>query len=119
MSSSASITVARNSESDDAGDDSGACGEQQRGGVAPGPVVEPTGKPGGDQAADTSEQSSALKCDNGIDDDTDGLIDYPNDPYCTSSTTASEAPPVPLLNGLSTLVVSLSLAATGLRKTLG
>ena len=81
--------------------------------------VDSSGDPGCDQAADTSEQSSALKCDNGIDDDTDGLIDYPNDPYCTSSTTASEAPPVPLLNGLSTLVVSLSLAATGLRKTLG
>ncbi|MEE3327844.1 MAG: trypsin-like peptidase domain-containing protein [Myxococcota bacterium] len=80
--------------------------------------IDAGGDPGCDNAADTSERSSALKCDNGIDDDTDGLIDYPDDPYCTSSTTASEAPEVPLLNVLSTLIVISALIATGLQKTI-
>ena len=80
--------------------------------------IDAGGDPGCDNAADTSERSSALKCDNGIDDDTDGLIDYPDDPYCTSPTTASEAPEVPLLNALSILAVIFSLIATGLRRTI-
>ena len=73
--------------------------------------------PGCDNGSDTSELSSALKCDNGIDDDGDGLIDYPDDPHCTSSTTPTEAPPVPLLNGIFTGLMIFSLAATGLRQS--
>lgn len=78
-------------------------------------LVDAGGDPGCDNASDTSEKSSSLKCDNGIDDDTDGLIDYPEDPYCVSPTTDSEAPPVPVLSSLSTLIVSFSLMAAGLR----
>jgi hypothetical protein len=35
---------------------------------------------------------SATQCSNGIDDDGDGKVDYPNDPGCSSSSDTSESP---------------------------
>jgi hypothetical protein len=39
-----------------------------------------------------SEVSPGLPCDNGVDDDNDGWMDFPFDPGCESSTALTEAP---------------------------
>lgn len=36
--------------------------------------------------------STPVECSNGLDDDSDGRVDYPNDPGCTSTTDTSESP---------------------------
>ncbi len=41
-------------------------------------------------ASKTSQGSLSHNCSNGLDDDGDGLTDYPNDPGCTSSTDNTE-----------------------------
>ncbi len=50
------------------------------------------GDPGCDTAADLSEKSPSLICDDGMNNDTDAFVDYPDDPGCASPTWPFEDP---------------------------
>ena len=48
--------------------------------------------PGCDSPTDDSERGPAFECDDGFDNDGDGLIDYPNgDPQCVQANDPTEA----------------------------
>ena len=75
-------------------------------------------------ASDPSERSPALVCDDGVDNDSDGLTDFPQDPDCSSPTDSSESsgPPgelpwvvvVPALSpGSSAILVGLLSVCAG------
>ncbi|HET8590114.1 MAG TPA: hypothetical protein VFM01_10820, partial [Nakamurella sp.] len=59
-------------------------------GLPPDIEVDHLGDPGCESATDTSEHSPRLLCDNGVDDDADGVADFSDDPACTSLLDASE-----------------------------
>jgi hypothetical protein len=48
--------------------------------------------PGCSGPSDPSERTPALTCDNGLDDDGDGRIDFPADPGCASPSSPAEDP---------------------------
>ena len=48
--------------------------------------------PGCSDPADGSERGASFECDNGIDDDGDELLDFPDDPGCLHPTNLVEAP---------------------------
>jgi hypothetical protein len=50
------------------------------------------GDPGCDAPGDLGEHAATLPCDDGIDNDGDGLRDYPADPGCASPSAATESP---------------------------
>ena len=43
-----------------------------------------------------SERSASLPCDDGLDNDLDGLVDFPQDPECNGPGGVSEAPIAPI-----------------------
>ena len=47
---------------------------------------------GATRATDLGEHAPTLPCDDGIDNDGDGLIDYPNDPGCAGPSGPTELP---------------------------
>ena len=56
------------------------------------PPVPGYGDPGCESPFDESERVAALICDDGIDNDGDGLTDYPTDPGCFSQSASIEDP---------------------------
>jgi hypothetical protein len=52
-------------------------------------------------------------CDDGLDNDLDGFIDFPADTGCASSTFPTENPTVPALSYWPTAIVTGSIMAIG------
>jgi hypothetical protein len=65
--------------------------------------------PGCSSLTDSDEHDPGLVCDNGLDDDSDLLSDYPADPGCSSPTDPDETDPSPTLAPIATLLWGLEV----------
>ena len=80
---------------DGGGDDDGSGGGSGGSGGGSG-----GGASGGSGGSDGAGGSPAAQCSNGIDDDGDGDVDYPNDPGCSSASDTTESPNPECSDGL-------------------
>jgi hypothetical protein len=79
------------------------------------------GGSGCDSVADVSERALSLICDDGIDNDIDGLIDFPQDTDCNGPEGISESliAPIPSLQLWSLVVLAGLIAAAAGRARRG
>ena len=85
---------------DDGGDDDGG-----RDGRGPG---DDGGRDGGDDDGGPAGGGGDAQCEDGIDNDGDGKIDFPNDPQCSSRDDDSEADGGLAFTGVDVLAISLA-----------